>query len=94
VIYNLGANKGNRVRKLIERRDCKLLYLPYYSPDLNPINPIEEAFSKIKSISRKAEARTCESLVEAMGTAISSVTARDAEGVFDDCGYTMPVQLL
>jgi len=69
---------------LIEGASCELLYLPPYSPDLNPI---EEAFSKIKSILRKAEARTREVLVEAMGWAISSVTDRDARGFFEHCGY-------
>jgi transposase len=44
---NLGAHKGERVRELIEARGCKLLYLPPYSPDFNPI---EEAFSKIKGV--------------------------------------------
>ena len=44
---NLSAHEGHKVRELIEERRCELLYLPPYSPDLNPI---EEAFSKIKSI--------------------------------------------
>lgn len=50
VMDNLSAHKGERVRELIEHRGCELLYLPPYSPDLNPI---EEAFSKIKGILRK-----------------------------------------
>ena len=61
---HLSAHKGERVRELIEHKGCELLYLPPYSPDLNPI---EEAFSKVKGILRKAEARTREALVEAMG---------------------------
>jgi transposase len=61
---NLSAHKGERVRELIEHKGCELLYLPPYSPDLNPI---EEAFSKVKGILRKAEARTREALEEAMG---------------------------
>jgi transposase len=56
---NLQAHNGERVRELIEERGCGLLYLPPYSPDLNPI---EEAFSKIKSLLRKAEARSREAL--------------------------------
>ncbi len=68
-----------------------LIYLPSYSPDFNPI---EEAFSKIKGFLRKSEARTREALVEAIGAAISAVTARDARGFFDDCGYGIPVQSL
>jgi transposase len=68
-----------------------LLFLPPYSPDLNPI---EEAFSKIKALLRKAEARTREGLIEAMGLALSAVTARDAWGFFEHCGYRRVGQLL
>ena len=60
-------------RELIEERGCELLYLPPYSPDLNAI---EEAFSKIKGTLRRAEGRTRDALVEAMGAAISAVSAR------------------
>ncbi len=91
VMDNLSSHKGKRVRELIEERGCELVYLPPYSPDLNPI---EEAFSKIKGFIRKAEARTREALVEAMGAAISAVTARDARGFFEHCGYATPVQSL
>lgn len=91
VMDNLSSHKGERVRELIEERGCELLYLPPYSPDLNPI---EEAFSKIKGLIRRAEARTREALVEAMGAAISAVTARDARGFFEHCGYATPVQSL
>jgi transposase len=88
VMDNLSAHKGHKVRELIEKRRCELLYLPPYSPDLNPI---EEAFSKIKGILRKAEARTREALVGAMGVAIyKAVTARDARGFFEHCGYGTP----
>jgi transposase len=88
---NLSAHKGERIKELIERRGCQLVYLPSYSPDLNPI---EEAFSKIKRLVRKAEARTREALVEAIGSALSAVTSRDARGFFEHCGYRMPVQSL
>lgn len=91
VMDNLTAHKGERVKELIEQRGCKLLYLPPYSPDLNPI---EEAFSKVKCILRKAESRTREALVEAIGVAISAVTAKDARGFFEHCGYGMLVQSL
>jgi transposase len=91
VMDNLTAHKGERVKELIEERGCKLIYLPPYSPDFNPI---EEAFAKIKALVRKAEARTREALVEAIGKGISMVTAEDAQGFFDHCGYTIPVQLL
>jgi transposase len=91
VVDNLGAHKGAKVRELIEERGCQLLYLPPYSPDFNPI---EEAFSKIKGALRKAEARTREALIEALGAAISAVTARDARGFFEHGGYYLPIQLL
>ncbi len=91
VMDNLSAHKGERVRQLIEERGCELIYLPSYSPDLNPI---EEAFSKIKGLVRKAEARTREALVEAIGSALSAVTAEDVRGFFEHCGYRIPVQSL
>ena len=91
VMDNLTAHKGERVRELIEERGCELLYLPPYSPDLNPI---EEAFSKVKRILRKAESRTWEALVEAIGAAISAVTAKDVRGFFAHCGYGIVVQSL
>ncbi len=72
-----------------------LFSVPPYSPDLNPI---EEAFSKVKRILRKAESRTPrEALVEAIGAAISTVRAKDARGFrgfFEHCGYGMVVQSL
>src|SRR5688500_14914816 len=91
VMDNLSAHKGERVKELIEGRGCELIYLPSYSPDFNPI---EEAFSKIKDFLRKSEARTREALVEAIGAAISAVTAKDACGFFEHCGYGMTVQSL
>lgn len=91
VMDNLSAHKGERIRELIEERGCELIYLPSYSPDLNPI---EEAFSKIKGLVRKAEARTKEALIEAIGTALSAVTSDDARAFFEHCGYRMPVQPL
>ena len=81
---NLSAHKGERVRKLSEGRGCKLLYLPPYSPDLNPI---EEAFSKIKRLLRVFGARTKEALVEAIGKALDVVGAGDARGFFTHCVY-------
>lgn len=84
VMDNLGAHKGVRVRELIESRGCKLLYLPPYSPDYNPI---EEAFSKIKGFLRRVGARTREGLVEAMGSALDALSAKEARGFFAHCGY-------
>ena len=91
VMDNLSAHKGDRVRDLIEERGCEVVYLPPYSPDLNPI---EQAFAKLKTLLRRAGARTREALIEAMGRALDTVTARDARGFFGSCGYRTPVQLL
>jgi hypothetical protein len=87
----ISAHKGGRVKEIIEGRGCELLYLPPYSPDFNPI---EQAFSKVKGILRRAEARTRESLIEAMGPALSAVPAKDARGFFGHCGYSVMDQLL
>jgi transposase len=91
VFDNLGAHRPRRIRELIEERGAELVFLPTYSPDLNPI---EEAFSKIKNILRKVGARTHEALLEAMAEALSAVTSRDAAGWFDHCGYEVEVQYL
>jgi transposase len=91
VMDNLLAHKGERIKELIEQQGCQLVYLPAYSPDYNPI---EEAFSKIKGLVRKAEARTKEALLEAIVSALSVVTSRDARGFFEHCGYRRPVQPL
>ncbi len=87
------AHKDGRVKDLVEGRGCELLYLPPYSPDLNPI---EQAFSKVKGLLRRAEARRTRRaiLIEAMGQALSAVTARDTHGFFDHCGYRKVGQLL
>jgi transposase len=84
VMDNLSAHKGARIRELVEGRGCELRYLPPYSPDLNPI---EEAFSKVKGILRKARARTRETLIETMGPALAAVSPSDARGFFEHRGY-------
>ena len=71
---------------MIEARGCELLYLPPYSPDLNPIG---EAFAKVKALLRRAGARTPETLMEAMGQALEAVTVRDARRFFEHCGYRL-----
>jgi transposase len=84
VLDGLGAHRTARVREFIEGRGAELLFLPSYSPELNPI---EEAFSKIKNIVRKAGARTREALNEVMGEALAAVTLEDVAGWFSHCGY-------
>ena len=91
VMDNLGAHRPKRVRELIEDRGCKLVYLPSYSPDLNPI---EEAFAEIKNLLRKASSRSKEALVEAIGVALSAVGAADARGFFEHAGYRSSGHLL
>jgi transposase len=89
VMDNLSAHKGERVRELIESAGCELLYLPPYSPDYSPI---EEAFSKVKGLLRKAQARSREALVKAMGEALDAVTVKDVRRFFEHCGYSVMVQ--
>jgi transposase len=84
VLDGLGAHRTDKVRQLIEARGADVVFLPSYSPDLNPI---EEAFSKIKQLVRKEGARVREALVEAIGRALAAVTPEDAAGWFAHAGY-------
>ena len=84
VMDNLQAHLPNKVRELIESKGAYLVYLPTYSPDLKPI---EEAFSKIKQLVRKAGARSREALMEAIAQALREVSSEDALGWFSNCGY-------
>jgi transposase len=72
---NLAAHKSAKVEEVIEARGCQLLFLPSYSPDCSPI---EEMFSKVKTVLRRIGARTREALQEALGDALHTVTAQDA----------------
>jgi len=87
VMDNLSVHKSKEVREMIEEKGCELWFLPAYSPDLNPI---EEAFSKVKGALRKAKARSLESLFDATGMALEAVTEEDARGFFSHCGYGDP----
>jgi transposase len=91
VMDNLSSHKGERVRQLIEEKGCELIYLPPYSPDFNPI---EGAFSKLKSYLREACARSQDTLMEVIGEALSTISASDALGFFEHCGYRTVVQSL
>jgi transposase len=81
---NLSVHKAGWVRGLIEERGCQLWLLPSYSPDMNPI---EEAFSKVKNLIRKAKARTLEALFAVTGRALEAISKEDARSFFADCGY-------
>jgi transposase len=91
VLDGLGAHRPQRIRELIEAKGADLVLLPSYSPDLNPI---EEAFSKIKHLVRKEGARVREALVEAIGRALAAVTAEDAAGWFAHADYRLQDQPL
>jgi transposase len=91
IMDKLPAHKRGRVRELIEGWGCELVYLPSYSPEYNPI---EEAFSKIKEILRRAAARSREALIEAIGRALSAVRSQDAWSYFKHARYHPIAQLL
>lgn len=91
IMDQLNVHKGAPIRALIEAAGCELRLLPAYSPDFNPI---EQAFAKIKTHLRGAEARTFAALVTAIGTALDTVTPTDARGCYTHCGYPLSTQLL
>jgi len=81
---NLSVHKSKWVRDLIEEKGCQLWLLPSYSPDMNPI---EEAFSKVKNLIRKAKARTLEALFAVTAGALGAVSEEDTHNFFENCGY-------
>ena len=89
VMDNLSSHKGVRVRELIESAGAELVFLPPYSPDLNPI---EMVFSKIKQLLRGLACRTRQTLWTAMQTVLERVTPTDAKNCFRHCGYTLHVE--
>lgn len=88
VMDNLSSHKRPRTRKLIEDQGAQLMFLPPYSPDLNPIEMI---FAKIKQSLRSLACRTREALWQAMQLVLDQVTASDAYNCFRHCGYTLRV---
>jgi transposase len=85
VMDNLAPHKSEATLALIEQAGAEVLFLPAYSPDLNPI---EKMWSKVKQRLRSAEARTLPDLVPAIASALQSVTAQDARSWFASCGYS------
>ena len=85
VMDNLGSHKGKAVRRLIRSAGAKLLFLPKYSPDLNPI---EQVFAKLKHLLRKAAARTAEHLTAAVGRLLTAFTPQECTNYFRNAGYT------
>ena len=89
IVDNVSFHRADRVRALVEAAGCRLLFLPAYSPDFNPI---EHAFSKLKALLRAAGARTQAVLEAAIAAALDAVTAADADGWFHHCGYRPAAQ--
>ena len=86
VMDNLSSHKRSRTRELIRSRGAEVLYLPPYSPDLNPI---ENVFAKIKQCLRSLACRTREALWDTMQWVLERVTASDAANCFRHCGYPL-----
>jgi len=84
VMDNLQPHKASGVQEMIESAGARLLYLPPYSPDYNPI---ENMWSKVKQHLRSAAARTFEALLDAITAALASITVDDCQGFFRHCGY-------
>ena len=84
VLDNLQVHKSQAVREAIEAQGCELLFLPSYSPDLNPI---EQAFSKLTAFARKHKARTKQALDNAIAAALKAVSLQDVIGWFSHAGY-------
>ncbi len=87
VMDNLPAHKAPKVRALLDASGFAYRYLPAYSPDLNPIEP---GWAKVKAELRRVAARTVDALHEALGPALSAITAQDTAGFFRHCGYGRP----
>lgn len=86
VMDNLSSHKRTRTRRLIEATGAELVFLPPYSPDLNPI---EMVFSKIKQKLRTLACRTREILWRSMQSVLDTITPADAANCFRHCGYTL-----
>lgn len=84
VMDDLGAHHATGVREIIAAAGARILYMPAYSPDLNPI---ELCWSKLKGTLKSIGARTVATLIDAVGAASERITPRDAEGWFRHCGY-------
>jgi transposase len=84
VMDNLGSHKGPAVRRAIEAAGARLLYLPPYSPDFNPI---ENAFAKLKALLRKAAERTIDTLWTTIGRLLNAFTPNECANYFRAAGY-------
>lgn len=84
VLDNLNAHKSDLAQRIIEDCQAEVRFLPPYSPDLNPI---EKMWSKIKQLVRGMKPRTPDELFSSVGEALGRVSADDAQGWFNSCGY-------
>jgi transposase len=84
ILDNLGSHRGKAVRRAIRSAGAKLLFLPKYSPDLNPI---EMLFSKLKHLLRKAAERNADAVCNAIGQILDSLTPRECRNDFAQAGY-------
>ena len=84
---NLNVHKSTRARTLIEAAGCRVVFLPSYSPDFNPI---EHAFAKVKQALRRIGPRSWEAIVTAISDLLPTITAGDARAFFADAGFTVP----
>lgn len=84
IMDNLPAHRSLRITQAVEGAGCKLVYLPPYSPDLNPI---ENMWSKVKASLRKTAARTFDAVVAGVKDALNAITLEDCDGYFEHCGY-------
>ena len=84
IMDNLGSHKGKAVRRLIRSVGAKLIFLPKYSPDLNPI---EQVFAKLKHLLRKAAARTVEAVCAAIGQLLQAFTPHECANYLENAGY-------
>jgi transposase len=87
IMDNLGSHKVAGVREAIEAAGARLLYLPPYSPDLNPI---EQLFAKLKALLRKTAARTLDTLIAAIAEALDAFTADECKNYLTNSGYRHP----
>jgi len=84
ILDNLSSHKVSGVREAIAARDASLLYLPPYSPDLNPI---EKLFAKLKALLRKAAKRSVDALWKEIGAVLDSIAPNECSNYFSSCGY-------
>jgi transposase len=85
IMDNLSPHKSVETLYAIQQLGANILFLPPYSPDLNPI---EKMWSKLKESLRSAQARTQPALIQAIASALEAVTAQDAINWFASCGYS------